>query len=366
MQAPAARGQHFRSLLPLALLSLIGAGLAIFGSRAGIPAAWVFAFLVVFGVYSIGADRRVVPHRHLITPAQVVIAMRSASPLTTVHGRDLLRYLGPTVLSLAVTLLVCAAAAYVLKRLHGVDPATGILATLAGGASAMVLAARDLKADVQFVTLTQYLRLAIVVLTLPAFVAAMGGVQVHGAGAEGSWWKTSWQGLVGTAVVFGIVWAITHGVSRWVALPSPYLLMSIAVVVVAVLLGVPEQYLLPNGLAVTITYAVIGIQAGGTLTKSALRQFAQSLPVILLAIALMIGSSIAVAFAIAPMAHIDVLGAYLATVPGGIYVVLAFADEAHTDPLVTVVQVLRVIAMLVVAAYVPRIVGALRGRSAGR
>lgn len=335
------------------------------GVRVGVPAAWIFAFLLVFGAYSITADRKITPSERLIIPAQVAIAMRSAAPLSTVRAADLWRYTLPTVISLVVTLSVCALAAVVLYRLYGVDPATGVLSTLAGGASAMVLAARDLKADVHFVTLTQYLRLALVVLTLPTFVVAMGGIQGGGDAGSGvvGFWHTRWQGCVGLALVFLAVWALRRVLRPVWNIPSPYLLVSIAVVLVAVAAGVPQRYLLPDGLVLVATYAVIGVQAGGTLTVSALRRFSRALPIILLAISLMIGSSIAVAFVIAPLAHVDVLGAYLSTVPGGIYVVLAFADEAHADPLVTVVQVLRVIAMLVVAAYVPRIVEMLRRRT---
>ncbi len=98
------------------------------------------------------------------------------------------------------------------------------------------------------------------------------------------------------------------------------------------------------------------MQAGGTLTKGALRQFVKALPVILGVIALMIASSIGTAFAIAGLWDFKVLDAYLATVPGGIYAVLAFAHDAGSQPIVTVIQVMRMIAMLVVGAYAPQII----------
>ena len=70
----------------------------------------------------------------------------------------------------------------------------------------------------------------------------------------------------------------------------------------------------------------------------------------------MIISSLGVALIISGVSDLRVLDAYLATVPGGIYAVLAFAHEAGSDPVVTVVQVMRMIAMLVVGAYAPQII----------
>ena len=121
----------------------------------------------------------------------------------------------------------------------------------------------------------------------------------------------------------------------------------------------------PTGVLVDAAYAIIGVQAGGTLTKGALRQFAQALPVIFGVIGLMIVSSLAAAWFIAAVWGYTLLDSYLATVPGGVYAVLAFAHESGGDPLVTVVQVMRVIAMLVVGAYAPQIVGFVSRRHAG-
>ena len=83
-----------------------------------------------------------------MTPAQVMIAVLCAGPLTTIQGADLLRYAGPAALSLVVTMTLCALGAWALHRFNGIDGATGLLATLAGGSSGMVLLARELKANV--------------------------------------------------------------------------------------------------------------------------------------------------------------------------------------------------------------------------
>ena len=124
--------------------------------------------------------------------------------------------------------------------------------------------------------------------------------------------------------------------------------------------GVPQEFVLPEGLAVNLAYAIIGIQAGGTLTKGALRQFSAALPMLLGVLLLMVASSLATGWFIAWTSDFDILDAYLATVPGGVYAVLAFAHDSGSDPLVTVVQVLRVLVMLIAGAFAPTVIDWLR------
>ena len=312
------------------------------------PAAWIFSFLIVFGAAAIFGDRQVKPSPRLSTPAQVIIALLCASPLARVDMPTLAGYALPTALSIVLTLVMCGFAAWSLMRLRGIDPTTSVLATLAGGASAMSLLAIDLKADARFVTLTQFLRLSVVVLTLPAFIVLLAEQPVRAA-HEPIVLADQLRAAVGCVVVYVLVWLITKVVN----ISSPYLLVSLALGVIGLVAGVPGEWLTPTGPLADAAFAIIGVQAGGTLTKGALRQFVKSLPIILLAIGLMIAGSLAAAWAISRWWGYSMLDAYLATVPGGVYAVLAFAHEAGSDPIVTVIQVMRVIAMLVVGAIVP-------------
>lgn len=356
---------HWAQLFALTIVAIV---LGVWGARIGVPAAWIFSFLVVFGLYAIFADKQVQPPKKAMIPSQVIISMLCASPLATVGWSSASSYAGAVVISLATTFLVCALGSWLLVRVRRVTPATSILATMAGGASAMVMLARDMKdADLRFVVLTQYLRVSIVVLTLPAIVQMLGGIHANGGGSDrGSdtaWWVTSWEPIVGAFATFLAVWLFTKLTQRWFSVSSPYLLLAVAFVVIALVSGVPNHFLTPDGLLPNIAYALIGIQAGGTLTKSALAQFVKALPIIIGVIVLMMASSLVAALGISALWDLTVLDSYLATVPGGIYAVLAFAHEAGSDPVVTVVQVMRMIAMLVVGAYAPQIIDALRRRS---
>ncbi|WP_342008555.1 AbrB family transcriptional regulator [Corynebacterium bovis] len=174
-----------RRLIEVAGVSLCAGLLAVLCVHLGVPAPWIVSFLLVFGAWAVVGDRRVTPPRSAMTPAQVVISMLCAVPLVDVGLRTVVSFAWPALLSTVVTLTVCGGAAVLLTRWARVGPVTAVLSTLAGGASAMTMMARDLDADARFVTLTQYLRLTLVVLTIPVMVGVLGAPG-DGADARGA------------------------------------------------------------------------------------------------------------------------------------------------------------------------------------
>lgn len=360
---------RFRVTAELAGVCAVALVLGQWCSSVGVPASWIFAFLVVTGAYALVRDRAVTPPTAVMQPAQVLIAMVCTSPLAALDGATVRSYLLPTVLSVVVMLLVSTVAGLVLSRSGNTDPVSAMISTLAGGASAMTLLARELRLDVQFVVFTQYLRLTMVVLTLPLFVHLLGGGGTAGSGEGDRWYDPDLRPVAGAALVWAVTWLTVRAVRGRLPLPAPFLLVPIAVTWTASALGMPEAWLSPHGIVLTVAYAVIGVQAGGTLTVSALRQLSRALPVIVAAVTVMILGTVGAALVIARVSDITTLDAYLATVPGGIYAVLAFAHESGASPVVTVGQVLRAVVMIVVGACLPAVVRrvtGLRGRRRGK
>jgi len=111
-----------------------------------------------------------------------------------------------------------------------------------------------------------------------------------------------------------------------------------------------------------IAYVVIGWQAGGGFAVDVLRRFVKLIPLTLVFIALTIGSCFAVAVAVSHWAGVSLADAYLATTPGGIYGVLAIANEVHSGPIVVTLQVLRLVTMVLAAGMIPKIIGLLTRR----
>jgi uncharacterized protein len=64
-------------------------------------------------------------------------------------------------------------------------------------------------------------------------------------------------------------------------------------------------------------------------------------------------------------ASVSLSDAYLATTPGGVYGVLAIANEVHSGPIVVTLQVLRLVTMVVAAGMIPKLIGWLDRRRSG-
>ncbi|MEL4162035.1 AbrB family transcriptional regulator, partial [Corynebacterium bovis] len=89
--------------------------------------------------------------------------------------------------------------------------------------------------------------------------AGGGGGGGGAAAGPDAWWAVDWRPVVGVVGVYVLVRLI----AAVVPVPSPFLLLSIPLVVVLAAVGVPEAFLLPHGLVTTLAYALVGVQAGG-------------------------------------------------------------------------------------------------------
>ena len=114
----------------------------------------------------------------------------------------------------------------------------------------------------------------------------------------------------------------------------------------------------PPGLIVEAAYAVIGWQAGVRFTRESLRMVIGVLPLATVLIVAVIVACAGLGLLLTQLTGATPLETYLATTPGGVYAVLATAVSAGADAtFVVAVQVLRLIAMLLVAPALARSVG---------
>ncbi|MGO3325773.1 AbrB family transcriptional regulator [Gordonia sp. (in: high G+C Gram-positive bacteria)] len=324
-------------------------GTAIIGevlSAVHCPAAWLIAGLVVSAATALASGHELTPHRHLLRPAQGTIGVVAAAPLAMISGGELIGNLGVSLGTAFATLVLCLFSAFILYRMaREMDPPTAVLSTLAGGASGISTMAPELGVDHRYVSMSQYFRLVIVTLTLPALLVVAGGHEGTSHADDAS--LTPFTALLLVVLIVGV-----GHVGKWLHLPSPFLL---APLIVTLVLGVFSDVTpVPTGAVTALAYVVIGWQAGGSLSRASVRAFGRLLPVTLSIIALTILGCLAMAWAMSATMSLSFSDAYLATTPGGIYAALAVAQSAGAGPIVTTAQVVRLIVMLITAIAVAR------------
>jgi len=254
--------------------------------------------------------------------------------------------------------LVLALLTYAVHRQK--DALTIVLSMLPGASSAMTTMAQELGADHRYVALIQYLRMLLVSLTLPILMGLLesGGGPAGGTAATNGVSNTasgSWQGLIGFAAIMLAVPLI----AKIIPIRVPYLFIPMLIAIALAVTHVPGELWNPPRLLTIFAFAIVGIQAGGAFTKSCgLLQFARFLPMALMVIAMMVGACLGLAYGISVLTGSGLADAYLATTPGGLQVVLAFANETSADPLALLTQVARATIMLIVPllmTYVARL-----------
>lgn len=322
---------HMNRWLVAAPLSV---ALGLLFSFLGVPAAWILAGILGAGSVALVTEEDLPVNEHLFTFARGTVGVFAALPLV---GMNPLPYLLPGVVAGAVVIGMGFVGGLILAN-HGVSRETGVLSLLPGGASLMPAIARDVGADIRYVSLSQYLRLLIVSLTLP--LVASQFTSVTRTELDPYWWM--W--LLVPALIVGGVFA-----GKLLKFPNPSVFGPMALtVLVGVLVDVT---IVPPRLLSIVGFLAIGWMCGGGLNVPALRRFSRLLPATLAYIAGLMLACAGMGWLMAKWLGLSFYEGYLATSPGALETVLVLA----TSPAVVALQVIRLIMVILFAGWLPKI-----------
>src|SRR5256885_16681202 len=160
--------RKYAGLVPLgATTAALGYGL----DTAGVPSSYLFAALVVGLAVALSVPGR------LSVPAPAFVAGQAVTgvALGAFVRSSALKALGhswlPVTLVSGATLGICVVGGLLLTRFTALDAPTAQLGSVAGGASGIVAMSDALGADARLVAFMQYLRVLVVVLITPLFLA---------------------------------------------------------------------------------------------------------------------------------------------------------------------------------------------------
>lgn len=340
----------------LALVVTVTVALSVVLSLVHLPSAVLFASLVGGMAHALTSPTVLEVPGWLYRLAQgaigVVIGAVVSLPALERIGQDL----APIGLVLLATLAISLAAGLLLALRPEVSRVTGVFALIAGGASGVVAVARDLGADDRVVTVVQYLRVLVVLLTMPVVTAVVFDPE-HGQGTVAG----ADAGPVRDLVFVVVSLAVGGGLARLVRFPTATLLGPLAVAVVLALGGWLGEVRVPAAVQ-WVAFALIGAQVGLRFTRASLASITRMLPLVLTLIAGMVAATAATGALLAWATPVDGLTAYLATTPGGLFAVLSTAADAGSDvTYVLAVQLCRLLVILALTPLLARWLSAQRG-----
>jgi uncharacterized protein len=329
-----------------ALIALTAAG-ALAGDTVGLPSptllSGMLAGIAVALWWPAPGEAPGVPGPALHgAEALVGVVLGTYVELSTLQ--EIARELVPILLVTAATLGATVLSGLALSRMTGVDRATAAFGMIAGGATGVIVIARELGADQRLVAVMQYLRVLVVIALTPVLAAtAFGSAGGPAAPAMAA------GPLLGGLVFAAVATALGLLVARRAPIPAPTLLVPMLGVAALQVAGAPGIHPVP-AVAQDLAFAVIGLQVGLRFTPESLRRAGRILLPTLGLIAALLVVCFGLALALAALTGVSVLDAYLATTPGGLYAVLGTAVGSGADTtFVLAVQVLRLFVMLLAA-----------------
>lgn len=354
--------EHFhksRIAIVMRWIGLIGltAAATLALSSVGIPSAALFAGLVVAAGLALAGraplprgDRPPMP-RTFGLAAQGVLGVY----IGTLISPDTLSGLGshwPAVVAVSFATLALSVIGGALLGLHrNVDSLTGSLALVAGGASGLVALTRELGGDERVVAVIQYLRVAIITMSMPLVAIFVFGKSVSGGGGEFAGnTGNQWWGLLMLAVCM----IAGYSLGYLARLPAAGLLGPLIFSVAGQLLVITTSAAVPV-LLVQLAYAAIGWQAGLGFTRSSLIAIGKLLPPATALIVAIAAACAGIGALLSMWTGESMFDSYLATTPGGIYAVLATASATGGNiAFIVAAQMLRVLLMLLIAPFAAR------------
>lgn len=315
------------------------AGLVALLYALGLPAAFLLGAMGAAMIFA-GRSATLRLPGWLFPLAQAVVGSliaRSFTPaLFRTIGQHLALFLGATL----SVLLVATALGMLLTRLRVLPGSTALWGSFPGAAMVMVLLSNSFGGDMRLVALMQYLRVVLVVVTasLVGRLWGLTGAVVH----HPAWLlPVDWPSFL---ILFSLI-LLCGLVGSRLRIPAAPLILPLVFTTVLQDLGYLRVEL-PQPLLAG-SYLIVGWTIGLRFTLDVFRQAARALPRVLASIATLVGTCAMIGWALAHIAHLDGLTAYLATSPGGLdSVAIIAAGTPVNAPLVMAVQTGRFLAVL--------------------
>lgn len=312
-----------------------------------VPAATLIGCLVAAVFFSLRGWRVSIPPL-LFIGAQGVIGCMIARSIVPGVLPEIVAFWPVLAVSVVTVIAASVFLGVLMAKGKTLPGSTAIWGLLPGGATPLILMADANGADARLVAMMQYSR--IVMVALVAAVVSKVWAGPLAPTPEFEWFPhIAWSSLVWIAAVVAVG---SVGASRY-RIPAGALLLPMALGATVNNTGLADLVIPPWLLAVS--FAVVGWNVGLRFTPAVVRHCLKALPMVVVAVALLLGLCGGLAAVLTRVAGVDPLTAYLATSPGGVDSIAIIAASAPVDmPFIVALQTLRFFLVIMVGPWVAK------------
>jgi len=330
---------------PAASLALCAAAGAVF-AWLRLPLPWMIGPLVAMaGCNFAGLELRAQPGGRAL--GQMIIVSALGLYFTPAVAREVVSYWQLLIAAAVIAIVLGALGGWILGRATGTDAKSAFFASVPGGAAEMTLLGERYGARVDRIALAQSLRILAVVIVVPFALTYAG---VHGTDAyDPAPVPLEWRLLTALLAIGGAA----GGLFARFGLPNAFMFGPLAVAIALTASGV-ELSSMPAPLT-DAAQLLIGCALGSRFEQRSLRTMPRYVAGVLLSVAVALGVSAALAFALAWWSGVPAPSLVLAIAPGGIAEMCITAKVLQLGvPLVTAAHVTRVFVLITATAPVYR------------
>jgi uncharacterized protein len=320
-----------------------------------VPLSWMLGPLTGVLVWTGAAKRTLACPVWLRNGGMLVLGYAMDLAFTAESARQITEQLPWMLLATLLTVGFSLVLGWLLSKWTGVDRATGMIGSIPGGLTQMVLLAEEIKgSDTTVVAFLQTIRLLTVIFVVPFLaVHALAGsatdvsplISLHGTAAAAASERSAWV-LLGLAALM----LLSAHLAVRLRLPTPWFLGPMAAAAVITVAGwAPPALPAPMLLAAQWT---LGAYLGLGIKLSSLAGWRRLLPLSLLSAMLIVGFSLVLSVCFSWIHPMSIATAFLSTSPGGMTEMGVTATLVQADvSLVVAYQMFRILFILFLVPY---------------
>jgi len=302
-------------LIETLLISLTG---GLFFRLLHLPLPWLLGPLTAIMIWNLAARRNLFWPVELRNSGLVILGYMLGSSFTIETSLQIIKQLPAMMFATSSTILFSLIIGYLTYRRTGISLSTGIIGSVPGGLTQMVVLSEEIAdTDLTVVTFMQTIRLLATVFIVPFLVihglagnSQQAAVTTNIPAIYNSVIHTPGNALLFTGMVLIAAWAAVR-----INLPTPFLLGPLIGSAALVLTG----FQAPNtpSFLVFISQLCIGTYLGLSIKPSSLENWKKLLPYAFLGSIAVVFFSLGVGFLLTRLHSLDLISAFLGTSPGG-------------------------------------------------
>lgn len=323
---------HMNLKFGITLLTALAGGLLFQALKLPLP--WLLGSMLAVLIGSNAAKKYYAWPSPARNGGMIIVGYTIGLAMTAPALKEMSGGLPSMLLMTLLLILWCALIAGLIAKISGIDYKTMLLGSIPGGLTQMIILAEETKGiDITIVTVTQVIRLMMIIVTVPLLVfGPLGGViggPSAAAAVTAAGEQASWSALFPSLLIFAPLSIIAALVGSKIKFPTPYLLGPAIATAVIQLCGMPGPAMPKVMLAAA--QLTIGTYVGLLLKPASLEHKGRTILLAAGGSILLIGGAWGLSLVLMAETGASQSTALLSLAPGGMDQMSLIAHEVNAD-----------------------------------